>query len=318
MEIKIKLSEKEKEEYFSFLKKYIDNETMSCNSNKNSYFNQLKKDLLVLKKILPRSNEKDFISSGRRALKYLDMLESYRLAKYQYFKYSNFKKSYTESVYASITFSSVKNLKDKIGANLKIADIGCGPSRFTYDLMDIFENATFDLYDFSLTNLFLAEKLLCSNKEVIIPIRSINPPFMDKQNNEDISFLKIPGKNCKNVNFFVCNLERDIPLNVDSYDLINATHSINLLSNGEKIIPKLISKLKIGGILIISDLFGWKEDREDNRRFFSNGDKFYNFFKEMKNIQILDYWYGGPYIEEFNLERYDFYVNHSIVIKRIN
>lgn len=317
--IRIHLSEGEKKAYFAYLNKYLNKEILKAAQNQeNLYFKQAKKDL---EEILSRySQEAPTIRNyfERRAIKYIDILESYKLVKYQFSRYSDLKKSLSEAVYSTIALEAVRNLKNREGEKLNISDIGCGPSRFAYEMIDFFPNAKIELYDFSITNLFLAQKLLCSGKEVVVPIRNIrNIGNTIERNIGDTMLIKIPAKESKNISLNLCNLENQLPLKDNSYDLINSTHCINLLSNPDKIILNLIEKLRKEGILITSDLLGWKEDRPRDKRKFFDGVEFYNFFNRLKGTKMLTYWYGGPYIEELNSERQDHYINHMVVLQRL-
>ncbi|MBU2616031.1 MAG: class I SAM-dependent methyltransferase [Nanoarchaeota archaeon] len=315
MKINNLLTKKENLLYFFYLREYTLEQKKICLQNKNHpYFRLLSKHINEINKIFKHPNENKIGQFNRRAIKYLDILESYRLVKYQYSKYSTLKKSFTESVYSGVVLDILRYMASSQNKQLKIADIGCGPSRITYELLDFFPQATFDLFDFSITNLFFANKLLCEGTNVEIPIRVLSD-FSSKKS-RDIEIIKIKGKKSTNVNLNLCDLESDSPLK-EKYDLIVAINSINLIDSPDLFIEKVISKLNKKGILVISDLMGWKEDRAISRRIFSDGKSFYDFFAKRKDVKLLSYWYGGPYCEEFNSERYDNYISHTVFLKKI-
>lgn len=317
--IRVHLAERERKAYFSCLNEYLCGEILRAKQNQeNLYFSQAKKDLEEILSTYSYEATPTRNHFERRAIKYVDILESYKLVKYQFSKYSNLKKSLSEAVYSTIALEAVRNLKDYKEKRLNMADIGCGPSRFTYEMIDFFPNAKIGLYDFSVTNLFLAQKLLCSGKEVLVPTRNLRT-IGDTARGDigDTILIRIPAKKSKNISFNLCNFENRLPLRDNSYDLINSTHCINLLSNPNRFIMKLLRKLKSNGVLIISDLLGWKEDRPKDKRKFFDGIEFYNFFSKLKRTKILNYWYGGPYIEELNSERQDYHINHMVILRRL-
>jgi SAM-dependent methyltransferase len=303
--ITIRLSAQEKAAYRKHLEKHQERIIKEAKTQGSVFFTQAAEDLKDIIAAFPGTAQGES-AFERRAIKYVDMLESYRLAKYQYGKYSDRQRSLSEGVYASIALAATKHLIGK--EKPLIADIGSGTSRFTYELIDTFPEARFELYDFSITNLHLARKLLSSGETCRIPARSC------KDTGADTELLSIPGKTSDNIQFTVCDLEQCIPYRSEAYDLINATHSVNLLARPDEVVADLADHLKPGGLLLVSDLLGWKEDRPLEKRSWPNGRAFAETFNKLDGTSTC--WQGGPYIEEHNDERQDHYVCHFAAFKK--
>lgn len=298
--------------YIDFLIKYLENELKYCDSNPNLYSETTKSHACFLLENLNKIAQnlpKDVQSYKKRDMKYNDFVEAYRLAKYQYSKYSQLKKSLTEGVYSTIVLEILKHMPNNSSA-LKFLDCGCGPSRTVYELSSIYKNAEFTLLDFSLINLYFAYTLISSGNKLSIPTRNFTP-------SNDCFLLNIAGKKQDNVNYHVFNMDEFGPEIFDTkFDVITSVHSVNLLTDPLYTIKCMVQALNPGGILVISDLLGWKENRENRRRVFSCADSMVFELEKIPNITLIHYEQGGPYCEWMNDERYDVYTNHLFILKK--
>ena len=313
------MNQEEKKSYLNQLNMYLTKEKEKCEEFKDNKFFITTKDFIdeLEKNVCMEKLDEDAVSFDRRAKKYLNFVEAYRLARYQYSKYSDKRKSMVEGVYSAMIAEIIKEKKKKVFDNIRIMDVGCGPSRMGMEMAEIFENASIDLFDFSIINLFLAQKIISGNQFVHLPYRSFCDD-LDKTSQSDIDLLSIKGIGAKNVNFNIIDLSKGLErIDNNSYEIITATHSLNLLPDPKKVILELIDKLNEDGILVISDLLGWKEDRDEKRRIFSDRSSFYQFFDKLETVEIIEFYSGGPYCEEVNQERVDQYINHLIVLKKV-
>ena len=121
----------------------------------------------------------------------------------------------------------------------------------------------------------------------------------------------------KNAKVDLFDFSEDVTKAVDKkYDMIVASHSINLFIDPQKTIEQLVSCLKTDGVMVMADLFGWKEDREKERRVFYDGESFGRYMKELDTVEVIDVFRVGPYCEEVNAERIDSYVSHIVVLEK--
>ncbi|KGE16521.1 methyltransferase domain-containing protein [Paenibacillus wynnii] len=324
MNIEYRFSQVEYEQYLHSLKQYFNELEIECEQNSDHIYFQITRQYatelqayLGDKLFSKSSNQKSILSSSdRRATKYLDFVEAYRLVRYQYSRYGQFKRSYTEAVYSSFIAEVLRYMHEHVHSPLHIMDAGCGPSRLSYEFSTIFHNAQIDLIDYSIINLFFAWRLISSGKDVSVPYRIFNDNW--KEDGDDTGLLHIKAKNNTNTNLIIADLsslqwKQPIAL----YDLVVSNHALNLLHNPKQVIESLIDQVKTGGFIIISDLLGWKENRPKARREFPDGKAFYHFFNNNSRIKVIEYFSGGPYCEEVNSERIDTYVNHFIVLQKL-
>ena len=300
-----------KDAYLHQLKGYLVKELAYCQNNSNEY---TKITIEYIKEIITGlpgfansdADVYDVHGYVKRDFKYNDFIEAYRLIKYQYSKYSNRNYSLVEGVYSSIVLEILKNQLTEV---CHVLDCGCGPSRLTYELSTFYKNADFVLLDFSYLNLFFANKLLKREGFLSIPSKSFGAT--------DVEHIKIASKYVNKLSSYIFNLDN---LSTDTFDykfdIITASHSINLLSDPLKTINTMTNMLKKGGIMVISDLLGWKENRDVARRVFYNRESFFEKISAIPGISVLHKESGGPYCEEVNAERYDIYTNHFIVLRR--
>lgn len=300
-----------KNEYLHELKSYLVKELDYCNHNSNGYS---KLTIEYIKEILSELPEKigtdvdnDYVHGyAKRDFKYNNFIEAYRLIKYQYSKYSNRYFSLVEGVYASIILEILKQKKTEVR---NVLDCGCGPSRLTYELSTFYQDACFDLLDFSYINLFFANKILKQKGCFLIPSKSFG--------SDDIEHIEIATKSVDKLNSYIFNLD---DLSVDTFDykfdIITASHTVNLLSDPLKTVNTMVKILNKGGIMVIADLLGWKENRDMSRRVFYNREVFFEKISAISGVTVLHKESGGPYCEEVNAERYDIYTNHFIVLQR--
>lgn len=296
--------------YLNELKCYLNNEAIYCKKNKNEY------STITLKYINEILDDQNFHyitpnivqrKYNARDFKYNNFIESYRLIKYQYSKYSNLHESLVDGVYSSIVLEILKNtLKHNI---TNILDCGSGPSRLTYELSFFFPKASFTLLDFSYINLFFAKKLLTQGGTLSVPYKAFN--------DRDTEIMAIRNKNIASIYPFVFNLDNLGEATFqNNFDIITSCHCVNLLSNPLKTIKEMANLLRKGGILVISDLLGWKENRETLRRVFYNKKEFFSKISAIRGLKPLHIETGGPYCEKVNAERFDIYTNHFIVLKK--
>jgi|SRR3989338_11402343 len=126
MKFDVKLKKEMRDTYFAFFKQYLEEQEKLCiKNNKHLYFQTTLWYVKKFKKYV-KNNEvfKKEISFDRRAIKYLDFVESYRLVKYQYSRHSNLRRSLTEGVYSSIILAIIKEYKNKLTEPIKIMDAG--------------------------------------------------------------------------------------------------------------------------------------------------------------------------------------------------
>ena len=296
--------------YIKFLISYLNNELTYCEKNPNLYSKTTKihaKFLLDnLEKVIHKIPN-DIQTYKKRDIKYNDFVEAYRLAKYQYSKYSQLQKSLTEGVYSTIVLEILKYKPDN-GSSLKFLDCGCGPSRTVFELSSFYKNADFTLLDFSLINLYFAYTLISSGNKLSVPTRNFTT-------DNDCVLLDIVGKKQKNVNYHVFNMDEFEPNLFDTkFDVITSVHSVNLLSNPLQTIERMTQALNPGGILVISDLLGWKENRDNSRRIFSCAESMKKELQNISDTTLVHYEQGGPYCEWMNDERYDVYTNHLFIL----
>ncbi len=301
-----------RESYLYQLKEYLDKEQQYCLSNPNGYskitipyINEIKNEI---DSFFPKESEKEKAPDRyeKRDFKYNDFIEAYRLIKYQYSKYSNTYKSLVEGVYSSVVLEILKNKPQTVH---NILDCGCGPSRLTYELSCFYPEADFTLLDFSYINLFFAEKLLTSGQDLVIPVKAFE--------SSDINNIIIKTKTIKKLNRYIFNLDELSPDSFNNkFDIITASHSVNLLTDPLKTVSVMARLLKPNGIMVISDLLGWKENRNNLRRVFYNKECFFEKISKIPDLTVLHKESGGPYCEEVNAERYDFYTNHFIVLRK--
>lgn len=292
-------------DYLEKEKKYISNNTNKYSVITSAYLDDLLSNLGKTNGCLI-NNSSEY---KKRDMKYNDFVEAYRLIKYQYSKYSNVAKSLTEGVYSTIVLEILRN-KINVDDSLSFLDCGCGPSRITYELSDFYKNSNFTLLDFSLINLYFAYSLISSGINVRIPTRQFD-------GDDDCCVLDISAKQNKNVKYRVFNMDNFKSDSFDKkFDVITAVHSINLLTNPIETITQMSGALKKNGILLVSDLLGWKENRENDRRIFYSGDKMRTELEKIPGLRLIHYENGGPYCEWVNDERYDMYINHMFVLKK--
>ena len=298
--------------YLEYLIRYLEEELDYCNNNKNVYSESTKKHIMFLldniKKIhlKPSTIKKSF---NKRDMKYNNFVEAYRLAKYQYSKYSQLQKGYTDAVYSTIVLEILRQ-KPETNAPMKFLDCGCGPSRVVYELSDFYKNSEFLLLDFSLINLYFAHTLISSGEKLSVPTRNFVP-------DSDCFLMQITSKERHNVNYRVFNMDDFSPEAFDTkFDVITTVHSVNLLTDPLRTVKNMTRALKPGGILVISDLLGWKENRENSRRIFSCADVMKKTLLSIPDTQMIHYEQGGPYCEWMNDERYDIYTNHLFILKK--
>ena len=98
------------------------------------------------------------------------------------------------------------------------------------------------------------------------------------------------------------------------FDVITSVHSVNLLTDPLYTIERMTQALNPGGILVISDLLGWKENRDNSRRIFSCAESMRRELQNISGITLVHYEQGGPYCEWMNDERYDIYTNHLFIL----
>ena len=296
--------------YIDFLIKYLEDELKYCDSNPNLYSETTKSHACFLLENLNKITQnipKDVQTYKKRDMKYNDFVEAYRLAKYQYSKYSQLKKSLTEGVYSTIILEILKHMPND-GSTLKFLDCGCGPSRTVYELSSLYKNAEFTLLDFSLINLYFAYTLISSGNKLSVPTRNFTT-------DNDCFLLDIVGKKQRNVQYRVFNMDEfDYRIFDTKFDVITSVHSVNLLSNPLQTIERMTQALNPGGILVISDLLGWKENRDNSRRIFSCAESMKNELQNISGTTLVHYEQGGPYCEWMNDERYDVYTNHLFIL----
>lgn len=261
------------------------------------------------------SKEREFkYSNDNKVKKYFDWVEIFRLIKFQFSRYSNLKRSYTEAAYSTVPLMIINHLEHGTGGKLKILDAGCGPGRILLELSKLFPQSDLLGVDYSLPMLYFADKILKGTDEVRIPIRKMGR--FEETVDKDYTYLTLPGFGRKNINLGVVNLSEEPPFQDGEFDLITAVNSLNLLKDPSKSFGDLLRVLKRGGLVVIADLLGWKLDRELERRVFADGARFYSYFEKLKDVEILDYFYGGPYCEEYNEERMDVFTQHIICLRR--
>jgi SAM-dependent methyltransferase len=323
LKIEILMSRDERLSYCSLVDEYLQQLIVECEEQDGHvYFQTTLAFARELRTLLGQSDYFQLergrdteLTGGRKAVKYIDFMRAYRLVKYQYSRYSQLRRSYTEAVYASFVAETLRFMHHKCGEQLKIMDAGCGPSRLTYEYTDLFPHSEIHLYDYSIVNLYFAWRLISSGKGLKVPYRifSNGEPLAAP----DTALLHIPPKTNPNVLYRICDLSRHEFLEAkDPYDLIVANHSINLTFSPKQTIERLVGQMKPGGYMILSDLLGWKESRPLSSRDFPDGHSFYYYFRNHPQLNVLDYFMGGPYCEEVNEERMDTYVNHFIVLQK--
>lgn len=309
--LSFRYSEQYKNEYLVQLNHYLDEELIYCQENPNGYskvtmpyIKEIKENIAPLLMVQPTNSIANAYKN--RDFKYNNFVEAYRLIKYQYSKYSNINKSLVEGVYSSIVLEILKHSPKDVK---NVLDCGCGPSRLTYELSSFYNEACFTLVDFSYINLFFANKLMSGKSEFNIPTKAFG--------NDDIENLTIKTKNIDNINSYIFNLDSLDASSFDhKFDIITASHSINLLTDPLKTINVMSQLMNNGGLLVISDLLGWKENRDNSRRIFYNKQNFFNKISNIPDLKVLHKESGGPYCEDVNDERYDIYTNHFIVLRK--
>lgn len=162
---------------------------------------------------------------------------------------------------------------------------------------------------FHISIYFFANKILKQKGCFLIPSKSFG--------SDDIEHIEIATKSVDKLNSYIFNLD---DLSVDTFDykfdIITASHSVNLLSDPLKTVNTMVKILNKGGIMVIADLLGWKENRDMSRRVFYNREAFFEKISAIPGVTVLHKESGGPYCEEVNAERYDIYTNHFIVLQR--
>ncbi|WNQ09661.1 hypothetical protein MJA45_18775 [Paenibacillus aurantius] len=325
MKIELCLPDDRKVEYINHISNYLMRTQKECNTNinhryfqiTNEYLNEIR--LCLGEIIFPDANEESIksFSGDSKALKYLNITEAYRLIRYQYSRYSQHKQSYTDGVYSSFIAEILRYMHRNIEKSISILDAGSGPSRLAYELSSIFTNSKIDLIDYSIFNLFFAWKLICSGEDVRIPYRIFRDIWEVGEDYSDTEVMTITSKANNNI-FFKVNDLNDIQWDNEDgfYDLIVSNHALNLTVNPKRVSEKLIDVTRQDGFILISDLLGWKENRPISRRDFPDGAEMLNYFKLNKRVRVVDYFSGGPYLEEVSAERYNFYKNHLIILQK--
>jgi len=320
--IEVYLDEKEARDYFSYLKNAIsqaikDSKNLPFHSILNEYF----LDILTMV-----SNKQDVINSNyeriaclpkyqndNKTKKYFDWVEIFRLIKFQYCRYSNRLVSYTESTYSSIPLLITKLIKDR-EIKIKALDMGCGPGRIMTELSDLYQNSFFYGIDYSFPVLYFANRIVTEGSILEFPDRILSD--FDEPQKNDYASMTIKGFSRNNVQFGIADISEKLPFDDNSFDLVTATNSLNLSRDPDLSFNEAVRVTKKSGLIVVADLLGWKMDREPKRRIFADGASFYSYFKKRKDIEVIEYFYGGPYCEEYNGERMDVFVQHTICIRK--
>lgn len=236
----------------------------------------------------------------RKTEKYTTWLEVLRLVKYQYARYSLDYLSYSEGLYSTLvalatTYCSVEK-------PMRIGVLGCGPGRSVLDFAKVFKNSIVLGLDYSILSLQIAQNILCSSEDFLFPIRSVSDDYIT-------TLYTIKSQVCNNVQFGVFDIME--PANIQ-FDLIVCSNTVNLLPNHNHAIRNLSQILLPGGIIVFADLVGWRIDRQKDNQSLSSMNNIVSAF-EKNNIKTLDYFKGGPYIEDDSTENKKLYIEYFYV-----
>lgn len=247
-------------------------------------------------KISDSLEEKEIYTPERRIKKYGDWIEVFRLINYQYSRFSTDKNTYFEGLYSTLISLVLRHYINNEKNNISV--LGCGPARTALELSEIFKNNTICACEYSILSLICARRIISSKENFYFPKRDIN----DTDNY--FKYIAIEGFGRNNVEYALLDI-----MNMDKYkksDLIVCSNVVNLLSNQEEGIEKIVNNLSDNGIIVFADLLNWRIDRNNEQMTMKNMQSIKKSFEKF-GIQTLEAFTGGPYIEEENNYHYALY-----------
>lgn len=223
----------------------------------------------------------------RKIEKYTSWIEVLRLIKYQYGRYSDLHKSYSEGLYSTLCMLCATYLQNS--RKKEIAVVGCGPGRTVADIAIMYPHCMVYGLDYSLLSLVVAKKILGdSDGDFYIPYRDTN-------NESSItSIMSIRSLGLHNVRLGLFDL---MDVNSNQYDLIVCSNTVNLMPDHKIAVANLASMLNENGIIIFADLVGWRMDRSVSQTKMHSMKAIITLFEE-NEFDTLDYFKGGPYVED--------------------
>lgn len=248
------------------------------------------------KKYTITSNEDTYIV-GRKTEKYTKWVEVMRLALFQYERFTEKKSAKSEALYSTLCSLALlwgnRDIK-------KIVVPGCGPGRTVLDFARLYPNAEVLGLDYSLLSLVIGNEIICGNGNNQLLQRDVSA-------GDDISRVyNIEGFGLENVKLGVINL---VTNQIPKCDMIVCSNTVNLLPNQEEVLQGFCQALSENGIIIFSDLLGWRLDREAGNRVIYDDESMISLF-ERNGIVTLDSFSGVPYVEAESEDQFVYYNEH--------
>jgi len=190
-------------------------------------------------------------------------------------------------------------------SHFTMAEVGAGTGRLTYEVARHRRDAEFWVGDVSIESLSLAVALHCGS--------TFDVP---RRVNFDASESGIEWFACEAptplANTHLDYLPDSLP--TGTYDFVVACNALSLYPDPITAIEELASRTRVGGWLLISDLFCWRVETPDARRI--RGPKAYVTALERSGFSVEGRLDGLPYIEDWGYERTYEWRSHAMAARR--
>lgn len=143
-----------------------------------------------------------------------------------------------DSIYSKIAKEVQRYLQ--LNDSAIVLDVGCGVGRTIYDCSEIFKDANFIGFDYSINMLKRAQQILTEQEQLEINLSSSGFPN-----------FSIAGRDLSNV-YLVQGSVLDLPFKPNSVDAVVNTFLIDRVQNVKTALEKMIAVLKPGGLFILA------------------------------------------------------------------